>query len=254
MHASATQVNTGLYQHLPSAAMQAEGSSTDSGSVPLVLSMPRPLVGGSFGGHYVGPRTADLYCELSLLCKQHEAVFASFSPTPVPLCCHVGIPTHKGLPPRIFIPSRDRRGKKLLVDPPQPRLPSRVSSPLSSTQPAAQQAAQQVLAKQRIRIVAGVPNQGRRRRQATGRCRSLSNVLPPCLQAVPSLPAGALGISMSEVGRTLSLLEQLCGLLAAPPATAAAVDRLFKLAEGLQATALRPNDLASNSAARDLGR
>lgn len=58
---------------------------------------------------------------------------------------------------------------------------------------------------------------------------------------------------MSEDGRTLSLLEHLCGLLAAPPATAAAVDRLFKLAEGLQATALRPNDLASNSAARDLG-
>lgn len=59
---------------------------------------------------------------------------------------------------------------------------------------------------------------------------------------------------MSEVGRALSLMDQLCRLLAAPPATAAAVQRLLKLAEGLQEMALGPSDLDSDSAARDLAR
>ncbi len=59
---------------------------------------------------------------------------------------------------------------------------------------------------------------------------------------------------MGDVQRTLHLLDQLCGLLAAPPATQAAAGRIAQLTTDLCTTAFRPSDIASSSDADELGR
>lgn len=82
-----------------------------------------------------------------------------------------------------------------------------------------------------------------------------SALVSPCdLQAVSDLPTRPLGSSMGDVHRTLQLLDKLCGLLAAPPATPAAACRLVQLAEDLSATALMPSDIPSSSDAQELRR
>lgn len=52
---------------------------------------------------------------------------------------------------------------------------------------------------------------------------------------------------MGDVHRTLRLLDELCRLLAAPPAFEAAASHLAKLVKDLRATALTPSGIASSS-------